>query len=572
MPASIGHLVACPVVAGAIALLVSIVPEPRRWQLLNPAVIKQVLTQTAHKLHHRSAYEQGAGTMDLLGAAQLITDYVPHASVLPSSLDLSPCTPHGQWMPGNAESGDGYMWPHCAQPLYHGAMPLLLNLTVLNGVAVRSKVSDPGPSFVAADDQHNRLLSLTFEHAPSLWPWGGTLGVAISVTSDASDFEGLVTGEIRFELEAQGGLHDGTVSELIIPLTVRIVPTPPRSKRLLFDQWHSVNYPPAYLLRDNLAVTDELLDWSGDHLHTNMNDLYMWLRQNGYYVETLSCPFTCFNASEYGALLLIDAEAEYQPLEARKLRHDIIHNGLSLIVLADWYNTIVMRSLKFFDENTRSWWMPVTGGSNVPALNELLSPFGIAFGDAVLRGELTLGDDVGHSSDGDNGDERRIRVGGSSVTVASAAPIARFPAGGYLVRARSLQDEGAKIANLLPFAKVRHEVPMLGLLQPLQPGSGRIAAFGDSECVDSLSSQQGAAPCWWLLKALLNFACEGKRDTSLFPDGLALRTPHRDPEPLPSRPQPAEIAKAVDPKTLPPSPAKARELTRSTLAASCGRR
>ena len=220
-----------------------------------------------------------------------------------------------------------------------------------------------------------------------------------------------------------------------------------------------------------------------------MNDLYMWLRQNGYYVETLSCSFTCFNASEYGALLLIDAEAEYQPLEARKLRHDIIHNGLSLIVLADWYNTIVMRSLKFFDENTRSWWMPVTGGSNVPALNELLSPFGIAFGDAVLRGELTLGDDVGHSSDGDNGDERRIRVGGSSVTVASAAPIARFPAGGYLVRARSLQDEGAKIANLLPFAKVRHGANTR-VASAASAGSGRIAAFSDSECVDSLSSQQ----------------------------------------------------------------------------------
>ena len=62
---------ACPVVAGAIALLASIVPEPRRWQLLNPGAIKQVLVESAHRLHRRSAYEQGAGTMDLLGAAQV---------------------------------------------------------------------------------------------------------------------------------------------------------------------------------------------------------------------------------------------------------------------------------------------------------------------------------------------------------------------------------------------------------------------------------------------------------------------------------------------------------------------
>ena len=58
-------------VAGAIALLASIVPEPRRWQLLNPGAIKQVLVESAHRLHRRSAYEQGAGTMDLLGAAQV---------------------------------------------------------------------------------------------------------------------------------------------------------------------------------------------------------------------------------------------------------------------------------------------------------------------------------------------------------------------------------------------------------------------------------------------------------------------------------------------------------------------
>ena len=66
-----GTSVACPVVAGAIALLASIVPEPRRWQLLNPGAIKQVLVESAHRLHRRSAYEQGAGTMDLLGAAQV---------------------------------------------------------------------------------------------------------------------------------------------------------------------------------------------------------------------------------------------------------------------------------------------------------------------------------------------------------------------------------------------------------------------------------------------------------------------------------------------------------------------
>ena len=63
-------------------------------------------------------------------------------------------------------------------------------------------------------------------------------------------------------------------------------------------------------------------------------------------MEVLGCAFTCFNASQYAALLLVDSEAEYGPLEARKLRHDIIHFGLSVVVVADWYSPAVMKSLR----------------------------------------------------------------------------------------------------------------------------------------------------------------------------------------------------------------------------------
>ena len=94
--------------------------------------------------------------------------------------------------------------------------------------------------------------------------------------------------------------------------------TPLRASRIIAlagEQAHSVRYPPSYSPRDNLAVTDEMLDWTGDHIHTNYRDLFIWLREQGYYVETLGCAFTCFNATEYGALLLVDSEAEYGALE-----------------------------------------------------------------------------------------------------------------------------------------------------------------------------------------------------------------------------------------------------------------
>ena len=63
------------------------------------------------------------------------------------------------------------------------------------------------------------------------------------------------------------------------------------------------------------------------------------------------------------------------------------------------------------------------GGANVPALNDLLGPFGIALGDAVLEGDTTLEPDRQH--------------------FASGTHIQRFPAGGY-VHGQFLQDKAVE--------------------------------------------------------------------------------------------------------------------------------
>ena len=55
----------------------------------------------------------------------------------------------------------------------------------------------------------------------------------------------------------------------------------------------------------------------------------------------IGAPFTCFEASNYGVLILADLEEEYYPDELAKLHADIRKGKLSIIVLADWYNTEV---------------------------------------------------------------------------------------------------------------------------------------------------------------------------------------------------------------------------------------
>lgn len=76
--------------------------------------------------------------------------------------------------------------------------------------------------------------------------------------------------------------------------------------------------------------------------------------------------------------------------EQRKLATDIREKGLSLAVFADWYNVDVMKKIRFFDQNTQQEWTPVSGGAHLPALNEFLEGFGIAFTTRVLQGLVTI--------------------------------------------------------------------------------------------------------------------------------------------------------------------------------------
>ena len=78
-----------------------------------------------------------------------------------------------------------------------------------------------------------------------------------------------------------------------------------------------------------------------------------------------------------------------------------------------------MLKVNFYDENTRQWWVPITGGANIPALNELMSTWGIAFGDTVLEGDFT--------------------IGSHDVNFASGTGIIRFPDDGTVIIPPSLK-------------------------------------------------------------------------------------------------------------------------------------
>lgn len=122
-------------------------------------------------------------------------------------------------------------------------------------------------------------------------------------------------------------------SVITLHVKAAIIPTPPRQRRILWDQFHNLRYPAGYFPRDNLRMKNDPLDWNGDHIHTNFRDMYASLRSAGYFVEVLGSPFTCFDATQYGALLMVDLEDEFFPEEVEKLRVDVEQKGLSVVWL-----------------------------------------------------------------------------------------------------------------------------------------------------------------------------------------------------------------------------------------------
>jgi len=76
------------------------------------------------------------------------------------------------------------------------------------------------------------------------------------VGKDGMSFEGEAEGIIEFSITSPPGPAETTdrVTALKLPIKVNIIPTPPREKRLLFDQFHNLRYPSGYFPRDALWV------------------------------------------------------------------------------------------------------------------------------------------------------------------------------------------------------------------------------------------------------------------------------------------------------------------------------
>ena len=118
--------------------------------------------------------------------------------------------------------------------------------------------------------------------AAVLWPWTGYLALSLRVVPAGADAAGVAEGVVTLTVTSPPAPEDpsdpappllstvGTggaggaggpgaakkwrTSEVRIPVKATIVKQPPRQKRVLWDMFHSIRYPPGYVPRDNLEM------------------------------------------------------------------------------------------------------------------------------------------------------------------------------------------------------------------------------------------------------------------------------------------------------------------------------
>eukprot|EP00742_Colponemidia_sp_Colp-10_P021795 GILJ01025624.1.p1 GENE.GILJ01025624.1~~GILJ01025624.1.p1 ORF type:complete len:606 (-),score=80.35 GILJ01025624.1:37-1854(-) len=170
-----------------------------------------------------------------------------------------------------------------------------------------------------------------------------------------------------------------------------------------------------------------------------------------------------------------------------------------LLLVSEWHNGPLLGRLGGVDDNTGAYWEPLVGGSNVPALNELLAPYQIQLSHIVVDGEMetdmlapsynsslpdhpTIG-----ALDGERSNDIRpiFRTGGTVQLVPSVPQCqwcSSLKPGRYSVDSRTVPAHTEQITGGADskYGEGQHAT----LLFTKPSSAGRIAILTDSSCLD----------------------------------------------------------------------------------------
>ena len=321
-----GTSVSTPIVAGSIALL---------WKEGHtPGMIKQALVEAATRLKDYSAFEQGAGKLNLTETRRVLEEGSRRLLAFPSSFS----------------NFDEYLFPYNLQLLYQKSPPLIVNFTITHPDLAFANMS-------VIDIKTSDNISITAE-CSNIAAYTGTLGVFISAVHHSSDEElaSVVIGSGDLVLE--------------IPMRLKIGKSPRKEHRVLWDLGHNLKFPEAGpVIRDEIEGPI-LFDWRGDHPFSNHLGVYKTLLDQGLVVDFLYDDFSCVDGSLYSTYLLIDPEKSYSSYEISKIQYDMEIKKVSVVIFSDWSDSATLQKQLSYSNFTTA----IPGG-NIQTINDLLSPY-----------------------------------------------------------------------------------------------------------------------------------------------------------------------------------------------------
>ena len=135
--------------------------------------------------------------------------------------------------------------------LMHVFLNACFQITILNGMGVTGKLKSK-PVWQPFAPQFGNYVDVAMQYSATLWPWSGYLAVSITVSKEAGNWEGIAQGQVSIEIESppEEDEDEPRISSIKLPIRVKIIHTPPRKKRILWDQYHNLRYPPGYFPRE----------------------------------------------------------------------------------------------------------------------------------------------------------------------------------------------------------------------------------------------------------------------------------------------------------------------------------
>ena len=156
----------------------------------------------------------------------------------------------------------------------HLFMPFAVNFTVFNSFSIHSKLKTA--TFYPTNNVQPDMLQLSYKPSTVFYPYSGYFSLLFEVLKPIN-ITTIITGKIVLVFEFFDSIQLSSKTSVQIPIKIKVIRTPDKSKRILFDQFHSISYPILHIPIDDLSKTEvkSPLDWTGDSLLSNFQNLYL---------------------------------------------------------------------------------------------------------------------------------------------------------------------------------------------------------------------------------------------------------------------------------------------------------